>query len=79
MKTYFLSLTRGLVGYHVKFQAPSEEAVRKHAERYFGQMWCTIYTEAYFYEVLRRRYPKASRVVNGRYPIVLTDEEGMWE
>lgn len=79
MKTFYLSLCRGLVGYYVKFEAVSEEAVRQHAYKYFGSMWCSVYTEAYFMEILRKRYPKATRVVNRDHPIILTDESGEWE
>lgn len=79
MNIYYLSLCRGLVGYYVKFQAESEDVVREHAAMYFGRMWCTIYTEAYFREVLCRRYPKASRVVNRNNPIVLTGDNAEWE
>lgn len=79
MKTFYLSLCRGLTGYYVRVEAPSEDAVRRHAIKYFGQMWCSIYTDGYFHEVLRKRYPTSSKVINNRKPIVLTNEEGDWE
>lgn len=79
MKTYYLSLCRGLTGYYVKIEAESEEAVRNHAEKYFGLLWCNIYTEAYFMEILRRRYPKATKIVNKEKPIILTGGSGEWE
>lgn len=79
MNIYYLSLCRGLTGYYVKFMAESEEEVREHAVKYFGLLWCNIYTEAYFYEILRRRYPKATRIVNRDKPIVLTGGNGEWE
>ena len=79
MKTFYLSLCRGLTGYYVVFKAESEEAVRNHAIKYFGQLWCGIYSEAYFREILRKRYPTATRIVNRDRPIVLTDSEGDWE
>ena len=79
MKTFYLSLCRGLSGYYVVFKAESEEAVRSHAVKYFGQIWCSIYSEAYFREILRKRYPTATRIVNRDRPIVLHDSEGDWE
>ena len=79
MKTFYLSLCRGLVGYYVKFIAPDEDTVRCHAAKYFGRLWCSVYTEAYFYEVLKRRYPNNSRIINKDRPIELTGDEGDWE
>lgn len=71
MNTYYLSLVRGLTGYYVKFTAPDEETVREHAAMYFGKMWCSVYTEAYFFEVIKKR-PWPARVVNRSYPIDLS-------
>lgn len=79
MNIYYVSLCRGLMGYYVKFEAPSEEAVRNHVARYFGRIWCSVYSEAYFYEVLRKRFPDQSRVVNANRPIILENEDGLWE
>lgn len=79
LKIYYVSLCRGLIGYYVKFVAPSEDAVRNHVSRYFGRMWCSVYTEAYFYEVLRKKYPRNSKVINRDDPVILEDEEGLWE
>ena len=79
MKTFYLSLCRGLVGYYVKFEAKSEDVVSRHAAKYFGGIWCNVYTEAYFMEILRKKYPSKTRVVNRDKPIVLTDESGDWE
>lgn len=79
MKTYYLSLCRGLSGYYVKFIASDEEVVRRHAVKYFGKIWCTIYTEAYFYEVIKKRYPTTSKVVNRNDAVVLSDDTGDWE
>ena len=76
MNRYYVSLCRGLMGYYVQFLAPDEETVRRHAAEYFGRMWCSVYTEAYFFEIIRRRYPSACRVVNRTKPIVL---ENGWE
>ena len=44
MKEYYVSLCRELVGYYVKFLAPSEEIVREHCVMYFGKLWCYVYT-----------------------------------
>jgi hypothetical protein len=79
LKVYYLSLTRGLKGYYVMFKAESEEVVRSHALKYFGELWCSIYTAAYFREIIRKRYPAQSRIVNRDRPIVLTSPDGSWE
>lgn len=76
MNKYYISLCRGLMGHYVLVLAPDEETVRKHAEEYFGRLWCSIYTEAYFREILRRRYPTATKVVNPNKPI---DLSGGWQ
>lgn len=79
MSTYYLSLCRGLTGYYVRFIAPNEEVVRRHALLYYGKLWCSVYSEAYFYEIIKKRYPKASRVINRNDPIILTTETGEFE
>ena len=38
MPRYYLSLTRGLIGYYVLFEAPDEWTVRRHASEYFGRL-----------------------------------------
>lgn len=73
-KTYYISLTLGLDGNYVKVQAPTEEAVAAHTKKYYGSIWQSIYTEAYFYERIRRRYPNTTRVLNNRNPVVINDE-----
>ena len=74
MNEYYISLCRGLTGYYVLVHAESEEIVRQHAAEYFGKIWCSIYTSAYFREIIRKRYPTASRVVNPTKPIILNDD-----
>lgn len=75
METYYLSLVRGLIGYYVKFKAPSSAAVSCHAATYFGKMWCSVYSEAYFLEVLRRKHGTVkTKVVNPYDPIYLNEE-----
>ena len=75
METYYLSLCQGLVGYFVKFLAPSESAVRQHAAKYFGKLWCSVYTESYFHEVLRRRHgTSGTKVVNPYKPIIVNED-----
>jgi hypothetical protein len=72
-KIFFISLCRGLVGSYVKVLARDEDTVRRHAAEYFGKLWCSVYTEAYFYEILRRRYgTKQTRIINLQHPIDLT-------
>lgn len=72
MHTYYLSLTRGLVGYYVKFIAPDETTVRKHAHEYFGRLWCTVYTEEYFEQLIKARFPN-TKVINPDKPVELDD------
>lgn len=79
MNTFYISLCRGLSGYYIKVQAPSEDAVRNYATRYCGEIWCTIYTEGYFYEILRHRYPNATKVINNSKPVVINNLEGYFE
>jgi len=76
MNEYYISLCRGLTGYYVYVKAPDEETVRKHAAEYFGKLWCSVYTSAYFREIIRRRYPSASRVINPTNPV---DLSGGWQ
>lgn len=74
--TYYVSLTRGLINYYVKFEAPDESIVRRHAYEYFGRMWCSVYDEGYFIGHIKERFPN-TRVVNDDKPIVLDTWE--WE
>lgn len=74
MQTYYASLVRGLVGYYVKFKAPSEEVVRVHLATYFGRMWCSVYTPE---DMLRLKGQYTCTVINEDKPIVL--ETGEWE
>lgn len=73
MNEFYISLCRGLTGCYVYVLAPDEDTVRMHAAEYFGRIWCTIYSGAYFREVLRRRYPTATRVINKDKPIDLSN------
>lgn len=72
MYTYYLSLCRGLVGYYVEFVAPDEETVRKHAQEYFGRIWCHVYTYEYFERFIRSRFPNTT-IINEAQPIELND------
>ena len=76
MHRYYLSLTRGLIGYYVLFEAPDEATVRRHAAEYFGRMWCSVYSEDYFVDRILHNDPRAI-VINVCRPIVLESWE--WE
>ena len=76
MNRYYLSLVRGLVGYYVLFEAPDEYTVRRHAQEYFGRVWCSVYEEDYFNRFIVGRYGE-SRVINADRTIVL--ESWQWE
>lgn len=75
MKRYYVSLVRGLMGYYVAFDAPDEMTVRNHVAAYFGRLWCSVYTEAYFNQRIVGTYP--ANVINADKPIVL--EDWHWE
>lgn len=73
LSTFYLKLKYGLDGYYVKFRAPSSEYVAAYAEHYFGPIGSDptcIYTEAYFYEIVRKREQK-TRIIRRNDPIVL--------
>lgn len=74
MHTYYVSLVRGLSGYYVKFRAPTEEIVRMHLSKYFGRMWCSVYTQDEIVE-LANKY--TVNVINEENPICLLTAE--WE
>ena len=74
MRTYYASLVRGLIGYYVKFKAPSEEIVRMHLSKYFGRMWCSVHTQDEIVE-LANKY--TVNVINEEDPINLLTEG--WE
>lgn len=72
---YYVHLSCGLVGYYVKFEAKSKEIVEDYVIENFGNLHDGVYSEAYFREILRRRYPRNTRVVNRDRPIQLIIEE----
>ena len=76
LKTYYVSLVRGLCGYYVKFNALNEETVRNHVAKYFGQMWCSVYDEGDLIKV-KERHPDKTWVINEDRPIELLSYE--WE
>lgn len=77
MKVYYLSLVRGLVGYYVKFVSTSMEIVREHAQKYFGRLWCSVYTKEQFDDIIRK-FPVRVTVINEDNPIELK-ESSDWE
>lgn len=60
------------MGYYVAVDATSEDVVRGHAMKYFGKMWCSVYTEPY------RSKDFKCIVINENDPIVLNDSPD-WE
>lgn len=74
MHTYYASLVHGLLGYYVKFSAPAEGIVRMYLSKYFGRMWCSVYTQDEIVE-LANKY--TVNVINEEDPISLLTEE--WE
>lgn len=45
---YYISLVHELIGYFVVVIAPSELCVRQYAAKYYGRLWCSVYTEKEF-------------------------------
>ena len=72
---YYVSLVRGLVGNYVKFVAESEGQVRTHLDKYYGRLWCSVYTP-YEMETNKRKF-EGTKVINERNPVVLFDAD--WE
>ena len=78
LNTFYVSLALGLNGYYVLFKAENKETIENYCKETFGRLWCNIYSEAYFWEIIRKRYPRNSRVVNKDRPILLPSEENAW-
>jgi len=67
-KNYYVSLVRSLFGYYLKFNAYSEEIVRRHLLEYYGKLWCSIYSEQ---EFKSSPYYTRAKVINEDAPIEL--------
>ena len=72
-KPYYISLVRGLTGYYVKVLATDIEVVRGYAAKYYGKLWCSVYTE-HDLEVMKEKW-KTLRctIINEDNPIILND------
>lgn len=71
MKLFYVSLVRSLLGYYVTFLAPDEATVRSHLAKYYGKLWCSVYSEK------PKLYPGDRMILREDDPIVLTSPE--WE
>lgn len=71
MNVFYIELYNGLQGCFVKAQASCKEEVIAHATKYMGLMWRDVHSDAYFHEVLRRRYPNSTKVINRDRPIII--------
>lgn len=67
LKRYYISLCRGLIGYYVAVDAADIEVVRQHAMKYFGKLWCSVYTEPY------DKNGAKCIIINENDPIILGD------
>lgn len=67
LKRYYISLCRGLIGYYVAVDATDMEVVRMHAAKYFGNIWCSVYTSPYSSNGVK------FTIINEDNPIVLGD------
>ena len=76
MNTYYASLVRGLCGYYVKFRAPDEMVVREHLCKYFGRMWCSVYSPDHMVSMCKQ-YATDIHIINEDDPIELTVAD--WE
>jgi hypothetical protein len=59
------------------YYASAEEIVRRHLSKYFGRMWCGIYTQD---EIVELANKFTVNVINEEDPINLMteDDEGVW-
>ena len=75
MQFYYLSLARELCGYYVLFKAPNAGVVRAYAAKYYGRIWCSVYTPEELesiYNGYSDRYPFIVNISNAE---ILYDEE----
>lgn len=73
-KSYYISLVRGLTGYYVKVLATDIEVVRKYAVKYYGELWCSVYTEEELVDFMKKYYNITKVVViNADAPVILND------
>lgn len=70
MKLFYVSLVRSMLGYYMTFLAPDEATVRSHLAKYYGRLWCSVYTE-------RPNYPGGRGILRENDLVVLTSSE--WE
>lgn len=67
---YYISLTRGLIGYYVLVLATDEYVAREYASNYFDHNWCSVYDEDSI-ERIKSKYKTI--IINEDNPVVLGD------
>ena len=70
MKTFFVALKGEFDNYFVRIEAPDEAAVMRHVNANYPGIYKRIESEAYFYEVTRKK-KLPPRVVNPKHPVHL--------
>jgi len=72
MNTYYVSLVRSLMHYYVKFKARDIDHVRTHVHKYYGRLWCSIYSET---EMDSFKLKYTCKVINEDEPVYLSVTE----
>ena len=75
MQFYYLSLARELCGYYVLFKAPNAGVVRAYADKYYGRIWCSVYTHEELESIYNGYSDNSPIIVNINNAEVLYDEE----
>lgn len=73
MKTFYVQLYKPLSSYYVKFKAADVDEVSIFASDFFGRSYLGVVSEAYFYEVERKRHK--CKVINPNEPVVIRGGE----
>lgn len=71
LRVFYIGLRNGLHGYYIKVMAKDEAAATAYADKYVGLISGGVYSEAYFYEILRRRFPASTKIINKSKPVML--------
>ena len=71
MNEYYISLTRGLLGYYVKVLATSIEVAREYASNYYGSLWCSVYENKDIEAFSSRGWKNI--IINDNDPVILDD------
>lgn len=73
MHNYYVLLVRGLVGYYVKFSAPSEEIVSENTWYAYSKLPCKVYNQDDI-DALAAKHTVC--IINEEDPIILPAKSG---